>query len=169
VLCVSGVSNMLCKHFSIGVLFAVLAAAPVSAAKIEGKAQLNSINGKVLVNQGTGFLKPSSGMSLKIGDKIFVGHEASAVITYVADKCQVQVPANRVVAIEVLSPCQNKAVQIHPAADLPIPPEAQAYVPPRFPWEVVGLVVIGGGACILLCDFDDDDKPDSPGDGNNQD
>jgi hypothetical protein len=129
---------------------ALVAASPVSAA--EGSAQLISISGKVLVNQGTGFVPPSPGMMLDTGQKVFVGHEASAVITYKADDCQVTVPGNRVVTIEVLSPCQNKSVQIQPAADLP--EQAQAYAP-AFPWPL--LIIPPVIACAILCFNDDDD------------
>lgn len=147
---------MVRKSFWGGVIAAALAISPASAA--EGQAQLISTNGKVLINQGAGFVQPSDSMSLNAGDKIFVGHEASAVITYVADSCQVAVPADRVTTIEILSPCQKNAIQIQPAADLP--QNVQAYEP-EFP--VLPVVVIGGGiiACAILC-FND--HPDSSGD-----
>jgi hypothetical protein len=150
---------MASKSFWIGVLAAALAASPASAA--EGKAQLISSNGKVLVNQGDGFVQPSTGMLLNTGSRIFVGHEASAEITYVADNCQVVVPADRVVTIEVLSPCQNKTVQIHPAADIDLPPEAVAAEPNLLPLvAILGAGAIIGGLCIadVICDDDDKDR-----------
>jgi hypothetical protein len=150
---------MASKSFWIVALAAALAASPASAA--EGKAQLISSNGKVLVNQGDGFVQPSTGMLLNTGSRIFVGHEASAKITYVADNCQIVVPADRVVTIEVLSPCQNKALQIQPAADLP--QQAEAYVPEAFPWPV--LLVIPAAAivaCVALDCFDGDNGRSRP-------
>ena len=146
---------MVRESFWIAALAAALAASPARAA--EGKAQLASINGKVLVNQGAGFVQSSRGMLLNTGNQIFVGLEASAVITYVADNCQVTVPAGRVVTIEVLSPCQNKTVQVQPAADLP--QEAQAAVPEFNP--LLLLVPVAGGIilCVtVICDDDDDDE-----------
>ena len=166
--------KMVCKSFCIGVLAAALSVNPVFAAQgiapasatqdkspaslADSKAQLSSINGKVLVNQGAGFLQPSPGVFLNTGDKIFVGHEASAVITYVADDCQVVVNADRVTTIEVLSPCQKEGLQIQPAADLPIPEEAQAHVA-AFPWPL--LLVPPIVACVIFC-FKDDDKKHTP-------
>src|SRR5688572_24241415 len=143
---------MIGKSVWIGALAAALAASPASAA--EGKAQLTSISGKVLVNQGAGFVSPSRGMALDTGHKIFVGHEASAVVTYKADNCQVSVPGDRVITIEVLSPCQNKSVQIQPAADLP--QEAQAAVPAAFPWPLLLIPPII--LCVAFCFEDDDDE-----------
>jgi hypothetical protein len=141
-----------CKRLLIGVLAATLAAGPAGAA--QGKAHLTSTNGKVLVNKGDGFIPPSSGMLLNAGDKIFVGHEASAAIRYVADDCQVAVSAHRVVTIEVLSPCQNKTVQVQPAADLP--EEAVAEVPAFNPALLLIPIGVGVGLCIAFCDGDGD-------------
>jgi hypothetical protein len=145
---------MVCKNVCIGVLAAVLTAGPASAT--EGTARLTSTEGKVLVNQGAGFLPASGGMSINVGDKIFVGREASASITYVADNCQVAAPAGRVLTVRVLSPCQDKTVQIQPAADLP--QEAQAAVPAAFPWP---LLLIPAVLCVAFC-FEDDDDEVSP-------
>jgi hypothetical protein len=148
--------RMVSRSVGIGAVVAILAVTPVSAANFEGKAQLTSTNGKVLVNQGTGFVQPPRGMFLRTGDKIFVGHKASAAITYVEDQCQIAVPANRVVAIEVLSPCQSKAVRIQPTADLPETAQAEV-IEPAFPWPL--LLAIPVGLCIAFC-FDDDDDDD---------
>jgi hypothetical protein len=157
----SGVMKMVSKSLYISVLAATLAASPASAA--EGNAQLTSISGKVLVNLGAGFVQPTRGMDLKSGDRIFVGQDASALITYVGDNCQVTVPADRVATVDILSPCQNKTVQIQPTADMPR--DVQAYEP-EFPiLPVVAILGAGVIACVIACDFDDDDKPDSPGDG----
>src|SRR5688500_5951128 len=108
---------MVSKSLITGILATALATIPASAAT--GQAQLTSTNGKVLVNQGTGFVQPTGRVFLKTGDRIFVGHKASAMVTYLSDNCRVSVPADRVVTIQILSPCQDKAVQIQPAADLP--------------------------------------------------
>src|SRR5688572_11821399 len=127
------------------VLALALATSPASATESEAqlvsaknageaKAQITLAKGKVLVNQGAGFVPVAGSESLKLGDKIFVGPEASASITYLADNCIVAAPAGRLLTVDVLSPCQDKSVRIQPAADLPqeLPPEARAAV--GFPW-----------------------------------
>jgi hypothetical protein len=104
----------------------------------------------VLVNQGTGFIPATESMHLKLGDKVFVGPEASASINYTADNCVIAAPAGRVLTVNLLSPCQDKTVQIKPAADMP-----QAYAPVVTPpWWL--LLAVPVGLCIAFC-FDDDD------------
>lgn len=74
-----------------------LASAPV--------AQVHNVSGKVLVNQGEGFVPASEGLSLKHGDKVFVGKDAAASIDYLAANCSVDVASSSVVAIQDKAPC----------------------------------------------------------------
>jgi len=146
-----------------GVLAAALATGPASATEAqltsakadEAKAQITSITGKVFVNQGAGFVPASGSMALKLGDKVFIGPEASASITYLADNCKIIAPAG-VHSVNLLSPCQDKKVEIQPAADLP--EQAQAYVAP-VPWWLLGIIPVG--LCIAFC-FEDDDDENTP-------
>src|SRR5688572_20355409 len=108
-----------------GVLAVALAASSASATEseaqlanakslVETKAQITSAIGKVLVNQGAGFVPVSGSESLKLGDKIFIGPEASASITYLADNCKIAAPAGRLLTVNVLSPCQDNQFRFSP-------------------------------------------------------
>lgn len=68
-------------------------------------AQLQASNGKVLVNQGKGFVPASGLISLNAGDKIMVGKDSSASVLYTTANCSVDVAASTVVAVQAKAPC----------------------------------------------------------------
>ena len=71
-------------------------------------AQMQSVQGKVLINQGKGFVAALSGLALKPGDKILVGMQASAVVTY-QNGCEVSVSEPKVFKIAKTAPCEAGA------------------------------------------------------------
>lgn len=108
-------------------------------------AEIGSIQGKVLVNQGSGFVALSDGASLKAGDRVMVGKDSGAVIAY-ANGCSVAVNESRVLTIAKVAPCKVGShvamigsSLISPAADI-------SSVDPVFP---LPLLLIGGGAVAV--------------------
>ena len=67
-------------------------------------ANVQSVQGKVLINQGSGFVAALNGLALKPGDKIMVGKEASAVVAY-NNGCEVSISEPKVLTITKLAPC----------------------------------------------------------------
>src|SRR5688572_16439182 len=94
-------SSVLAVALATGSAGATESAGQTTAVKAETKAQMTSVNGKVLVNQGSGFIPVIGNMGLKLGDKVFVGPEASASITYLADNCKIAAPAGRLLTVNV--------------------------------------------------------------------
>jgi hypothetical protein len=100
--------------------FAVSSTAAVAAGSV---AQLTGSNGKVMINLGAGFAAPEGIVDLKAGDKVFVGKDGSAVISYL-NGCAVTVNSGSVVAVAKVAPCKSgttAAVEtslIAPAADI---------------------------------------------------
>jgi hypothetical protein len=69
-------------------------------------AQLDLVQGKILVNQGQGFVAPVHYVSLQFGDKVFVGQHSSVSIHYIAVGCAVTYAAPAVVTILEKVPCK---------------------------------------------------------------
>lgn len=70
--------------------------------------QLDGIEGKVLVNSGSGYVTVAQSATLKVGDRIMVRPGSSAKVTF-ADGCTVPVKAGSVITIGRTSPCKFKA------------------------------------------------------------
>ena len=114
-------------------------------------AEIGSIQGKVLVNQGKGFTALAEGAALKAGDRVMVGKESAAVIAY-STGCTVSINEAKVVTVAKVAPCKAGAHlamagfnMITPVADMP------SVAPPVFD-PLVPILLIGGGvgACVLL-------------------
>ncbi len=91
------------KHKCIaGALALLLSFSTVQAAT--GVAQLGQVQGKVLVNQGGGYKSADQLVSLNAGDKIFVGKDAGATVTY-ASGCSIAVAPASVVTVQDKAPC----------------------------------------------------------------
>lgn len=78
--------------------------APVIAANAP-VAELQAATGKVLVNQGQGFVSAAGIVALNAGDKIMVGKDSSARVLYTAANCSVDLAAATVMAVEAKAPC----------------------------------------------------------------
>ncbi len=133
----------------------LLVATPVVAANAP-VAQLQAVTGKVLVNQGKGFVPASGLLALNSGDKIMVGKDGSASVLYTTANCTVDVAASTVVAISDKAPCAEgqtvgaiDSVFVHSAAHET--GGGAAYVPV----VVIGsLVTIAGLMTVAIIDDD---------------
>ena len=63
--------------------FAFMGTMTLAAAAEAPIANLSDANGKILVDQGQGFVA-SAGQDLKAGDRVFIGDKSSAVVAYAA-------------------------------------------------------------------------------------
>jgi hypothetical protein len=75
-----------------------------SAQAATGVAHVDSIQGKVLVNRGAGFVPAGEITSLNPGDKVFVGKDASAKLSY-AGGCGVMIASSTIVTVQEIAPC----------------------------------------------------------------
>jgi hypothetical protein len=112
-------------------------------------AEINLMQGKVLVNQGEGFVALAEGSALKAGDKVLVGKDSSVIIAYNGG-CAVSINEAKVVTVAKAAPCKAGTTAavigsslISPAADMDpgAPPVAGAALLP--------LLLLGGGAAIV--------------------
>ena len=123
----------------------------VSAAQAAANfAEIGSIQGKVLINQGKGFAVLAEGAALKAGDRVMVGKESAAVIAY-STGCTVSINEAKVVTVAKVAPCKSTAHlamagfnMIAPVADVP------SIAPRVFDPLVPVVAVIGVGAVICL-------------------
>ena len=84
-----------------------------SVATISGAyagANLSGVNGQVMVNSGSGYRVIDGAGQLKNGDRVMVGPNASATISF--DKgCSVPLKPGQVLTIGSSNPCNVKAVE----------------------------------------------------------
>lgn len=113
-------------------------------------AEINLMQGKVLVNQGEGFVALAEGSALKAGDKVLVGKDSSVIIAYNGG-CAVSINEAKVVTVAKAAPCKAGMTAavigsslISPAADIDpgAPPVAAGAA-------LLPLLLLGGGAVIV--------------------
>jgi hypothetical protein len=128
-------------------------------------AQLTGSTGKVLVDVGAGFAPVEGVVDLKAGDKVFVGEESGAVISYL-NGCSVSVNAASVATVAGKAPCgkgQTAAVAnqlITPVADIDAGCTgvgAFACGAPLLPLLLVGGAVAAGVVVVATGVLSDDD------------
>jgi hypothetical protein len=131
----------------------MMLAAPAFAASAP-VAQLQAVNGKVLVNQGQGFVPAQGLVALNAGDKIMVGKDSSASVVYTAANCSVDVAAATVMSIAAKAPCAEgetigaiDSVFVHSAAA----DGGAGYVP----IVVIGGLLVAGGTMAIALTFSD--------------
>jgi hypothetical protein len=134
--------------------------ASTSIAGAAGLAEITSSSGKVLVNQGEGFVLVSGMVSLNAGDTVMIGEESQAQISY-ATGCTVTAESTSVVTIAEVAPCapgetigSAGAAFVQPTADAA--PFAAGI--PMLPLVLAGAVVIGGGILIATEVLGDNDN-----------
>jgi hypothetical protein len=143
--------------------FAVTSTAAVAASSV---AQLTGSTGKVMVNAGAGFVAPEGIFDLKAGDKVFVGKEGSAVISYL-NGCAVTVNSGSVVAVAPKAPCKKgttaavEASLITPAADLD-PVAAPFFASPLLPLLLLGGAAAATVTVLVLTNDDNNAAPATP-------
>lgn len=125
-----------------------LAAAPV--------AHVGKSSGKVLVNQGKGFVPLAEGAALFAGDKVFVGKDGAASIAYSDKECTVDIAPASVMLVQPVAPCAGAetvssvdSVFIHSAQA--VGEGGAAYVPV----VLVGSAIVIGGTLAVAITQDD--------------
>ena len=63
------------------------------------------VSGKVLVNQGVGYISAKSGMTLNAGEQVIVSDAANAAIRYVDVACTVELAPQSFSTIAAAAPC----------------------------------------------------------------
>jgi hypothetical protein len=124
---------------------------------------LESISGKVLVNQGEGFVAADSKTTLKHGTKVLVGDGSTAILSFAANEplppCTMVLKPKSVTTVTDSGMCEAQqkaevgafeAVQITPVASDP----PRSTIPP--PVVAAGFVTIVAGATIYSLLQDDD-------------
>lgn len=86
-----------------------LAAASVQAEPMQ-LASLSSVDGKVLVNKGKGFVTARSGTPLAEGDRVITLNGSHAAVVY-PDGCVTQVKENSLLALDKSTTCGKEAVK----------------------------------------------------------
>ncbi|HEX7109224.1 MAG TPA: hypothetical protein VF224_08285 [Aestuariivirga sp.] len=90
------------------------------AAWAKSYVSLVAIEGNVLVNQGKGFEPVSGVVDLKVGDRVMVGENSQAVLSYAT--CRVKIKGGNVVTIVKDAPCL--AGTVSEDAAMPVVPGA---------------------------------------------
>jgi hypothetical protein len=136
----------------------LVAASIVSFASAQASvivAELGTVQGKVMINHGKGFVPAAGLVSLNAGDQLMVGEKSSAVVNY-ASGCAVSVAATQVVTISAKAPCKagEKVAMIGDTAIAPAADVMDPSVPYGFagalPLLLIGGGVLGLGAVLLL-------------------
>lgn len=135
---------------SIAIAFSSFLAMPAQAAL------LTDIQGKILVNQGDGFLTVSSPTELKAGDRVLVRTKSSAKLLYGVD-CTETLQANRTYVVPNETICHSQEIgSLKDAPHVAMPAPAEGGMGPLL---IGGLFVTGISIAALA---DDDDHPASP-------
>jgi len=134
--------NRLSKQVLSGAAIACLAFSPGQAATLE------FVQGKVMVNHGSGYRFVSGSVNLKPGDMIVADSGGSAQLFYDGG-CTVLIEPGAVVTVAELPPCLT--TQATPST-LGLSPEALA----------IGAVAIGTGVVAVLLLSNGSDKAASP-------
>lgn len=109
------------RLFGAVALSLALASASVQAATMV--AQVGNFHGKVLVNQGEGFVPVSGPLALKAGDTVMIGEQSFATVSY--GECSVALTSPTVFSVTKAAPCAKgetiasaEGAFIAPAADM---------------------------------------------------
>lgn len=76
-----------------------------SAFALEPVATLSGVQGKVMVNHGDGFSPLIDADTLNIGDQVFIGQDAHAVVTYLDKNCSIDLSKPKTLTISKNAPC----------------------------------------------------------------
>lgn len=133
-------------------------AAPASLAVVA------AVDGQVMVNTGKGYFPATAQLVLKAGDRVLVGKNSNATISY--NDCAVSLDKPVLFTVTAEPVCAKSSIQ--PAADLPggaYPPAGGAaaaggLAPVALPMLVVGSLTV---ACAVKCGdlLDDNEDPAS--------
>ncbi len=168
----SGLGGML-MIFKVGGLFLISAMACSGAMAADNSSEkiatVSDLSGKVLVSAGSGFAPALQNVVLKPGDRVLVGNNSFATLSF--KTCDVALTEPTVFTVSDVAPCDAAVIQ--PVADLPgggayppggagVPPVAAAPVIPPIITTLafVGPVAIG---CAVKCGdlLDNEETPTS--------
>ena len=76
-----------------------------TAQAAESVAQLSKLTGKVMVNVGQGFEPAEPRLVLHVGDRVFVGQDSTAELSYAKAGCKVVLSSGSVISITDQAPC----------------------------------------------------------------
>jgi hypothetical protein len=96
------------KKITLAGLFALAATAAYADQPIQ-LASLSSVDGKILVNQGHGYVAAKPGMMLSDGDRVIALDGSSAAVVY-SDGCVTQVRENNILAMNQAAGCKQQPV-----------------------------------------------------------
>lgn len=143
------------RLFGAVALSLALVSASVQAATMV--AQVGNFHGKVLVNQGEGFVPVSGPLSLKAGDTVMVGEESFATVSY--GECSVALSSPTVFSVTKAAPCAKgekvaavNGAFIAPAADMDpatMDPAGCAGFMCGAPAGLLPLLLVGGAAATV--------------------
>jgi hypothetical protein len=113
-------------------------------------AQLGTVKGSVMINQGGAYVKASSGTVLRAGDRIVAMEGGAAQLQY-ADGCSISVGSTAMATVGASSPCGAGLVRSAQPAQL--------FETDILPLIIVTAIIIAGA--IAISDGPDD-PPTSP-------
>lgn len=127
-------------------------------------AVLKNISGKVLVNQGKGFVAAKLQVELKTGDKIMVGEDGTATVIFAEISCTVDLSPVAVTTITDASMCavpapleSSAALETQPAIIPAVGEPPAGGIPPGF--IALGFIAVGAGALAVSESLGDDSTP----------
>jgi hypothetical protein len=134
---------MVCKAFYVVSSLGLMCSSALAEVSL---AQVQSFQGKVLVNQGQGYFAAANGLSLKPGDKILISKEASAIVSY-SNGCQVSISEPTVLTVAKAAPCpaNTKIASVGSNFATPVSGGAGGLPPP-----VIGIGAFGAVAATAL-------------------
>jgi hypothetical protein len=143
------------KSILVGLLTAaVLTTSSLAAGNV---AVVGDVSGKVLVNRGEGFVPVAGSLQLNVGDRVMVGDNSFATLSYA--ECSVALAKPTVVSVAAVAPCaagktEDAGVFVTPTADV------VDYTPAAtLPWLPIVLIGVGVPVTYFVGKeiFDDED------------
>ena len=140
---------MVKSFISISAAVALIVSTSCAAIAAGSVAELISSNGKVLVNQGKGFVPADSMASLNVGDQVMVGNQSDAQIAYANGGCVITVNPGSLVRIAEKAPCA-KGEKVAVVDSTMVQPVLAGGAPPSLALLGLGGLVLVGGLIIIL-------------------
>jgi hypothetical protein len=132
-----GEGNMKFFGFQTVVALALSATTVMAANNV---AVVGDVSGKVLVNNGNGFEPVVGSLSLNVGDRVMVGDNSFATVSF--SECTVSFSKPTVFVVADAAPCASGKSKLDEASVIVTPTADSTYVAP-FP---IGLVLLGTAA-----------------------
>ena len=118
---------------------------------------IENFSGKVLVNKGKGYVRPKQGMTLRNGDRLFIGDRSAVSLNDIESGCMVDYSAPTVIKIgddipcAVQRPVQQQIVDVAPAPVVAAAPEAASVIGGEaLPYILGGGALVGAGLLFIV-------------------